>query len=424
MNAKTACIDTETVPFDVARNTIVHAIAPVNSETVPLMNAFGRVAAEEIVAKEDLVPYPRSAMDGYALCASDTTAASPDSPLELPIAGKVFTGDSRSTLVSATAMGITTGAPIPIGADAVIPLEKVTVKNGLIYLSLPLSAGECIFPPAEDVRSGEILLERGTLLEAGRLGLLAFAGRSQLSVYRRPVVSVLPTGSELVDVSEIPACGQVRNSNEYVLSGLLSECGAEVRCRDAVTDNSSRLRSALEAARTGVDLVITTGGASVGERDLVKDVLEDLGAEFEFRKVAVRPGKPFAFAWWRGVPVCVLPGNPAAAFVCYQEFVRPLILGMAGRENVELPRLRATLTGRAKSKTGSRYILFGNLKITRFGFLVDPLENQCSALVRNPANANALILLPEGPAVYEPGDPVIVQVVNWDGVAVENSVLA
>lgn len=161
---------------------------------------------------------------------------------------------------------------------------------------------------------------------------------------------------------------------------------------------------------------------SVGERDLVKDVLEDLGAQFEFRKVAVRPGKPFAFAWWRGVPVCVLPGNPAAAFVCYQEFVRRLILGMAGRENVELPRLRATLTGRAKSKTDSRYILFGNLKITRFGFLVDPLENQCSALVRNPATANALILLPEGPAVYEPGDQVIVQVVNWDGVAVENSV--
>jgi molybdopterin molybdotransferase len=365
MNANTACVDTELVPFDEARSTLLRAVEPVNVETVSLGGAFGRVSAENVIAKEDLVPYARSAMDGYAMRASDTRSASPDSPLALPIAGKVFTGDGRVILASGTAMSITTGAPTPIHADAVVPLEKVNVKDGLIYLSQPASIGECIFPPAEDVRSGESALRRGTIVEAGLVGLLAFVGRSQLSVYRRPIVSVLCTGSELVDVCDTPACGQVRNSNGYTLSALLSECGAEVRCQASVTDNSTRLRSALETARAGVDLVITTGGASVGERDMVKDILEDLGAEFAFRRVAVRPGKPFAFAWWHGVPVCVLPGNPAAAFVRFQEFVRPLVIGMAGRANIELPTVNATLLGRAKSKAGSRYILFGNLTISR-----------------------------------------------------------
>jgi molybdopterin molybdotransferase len=230
-------------------------------------------------------------------------------------------------------------------------------------------------------------------------------------------VSLLCTGSELVDVSETPACGQARNSNAYSLRALLSECGTATRYCGSVTDSLNGLCAALEEARRGADLLITTGGASVGERDLIKSALEEMGTEFEFRKVAIRPGRPFAFGRGRGLPVCVLPGNPAAAFVCYHEFVRPFVLRMAGRETFELPVLTATLAGYAKSKPGSRYVLFGNLSITRFGFVVEPLTNQCSALVRNPASANSLILLPERPAQYKSGDQVSVQVLDWDDVA-------
>lgn len=421
MSMQTTCVDTEITPFDSARN-LTRAVAPLSSESIPLSMALGRIAAEDVVAEEDLVPYARSAMDGYALRAADTVGASPGSLLALPATRKVFTGEGRSTLAAGTAMSITTGAPVPVNADTVIPYEQVAARDGMIFLDHAVAIGECIFPPAEDLRCGEILLKRGCTLRPGLMALLAFAGRSELSVYRRPIVSVLCTGSELVDVTERPACGQVRNSNAYSLTALLSKCGAEVRYCGVVTDNSDELRSALETARGGADLLVTTGGASVGERDLIKAVLEDMGTEFEFRKVAIRPGKPFAFGWWRGLPVCVLPGNPAAAFVCYQEFVRPIVLRMAGRETVELPTVRATLAGHAKSKAGSRYILFGNLSITRFGFLVEPLENQCSALVRNPATANALIVLPEGPATYESGDQVVVQVLNWDSVVPGNAV--
>ena len=410
------CVDTDLALFDLAKSIVASAVVPLDSEPTPLSMALGRVAAEDIVAEEDLVPYARSAMDGYALRAADTLGASPGSPLGLPVAGRTFTGEGRSTLLDGTALGITTGAPVPADADAVIPHEKVTVRDGMIFIDHAVATGDCIFPPAEDVRRGEMLLKRGSILHPGLMALLAFVGRPEVLVYRRPVVALLCTGSELVDVTERPQCGQVRNSNAYSLRALLSECGAEVRYCGTVTDNSDELRSALETAREGADLLVTTGGASVGERDLIKAVLEGLGAEFEFRRVAIRPGKPFAFGRWRGLPVCILPGNPAAAFVCHQEFVRPVVLGMAGRENVELPTVQATLAGCAKSKAGSRYFLFGNLSITRLGFLVNPLENQCSALVRNPAMANALIVVPEGPAVYESGDQVTVQVLSWDNV--------
>lgn len=154
----------------------------------------------------------------------------------------------------------------------------------------------------------------------------------------------------------------------------------------------------------------------MGERDLVKSVLESMGVDFEFRRVAIRPGKPFAFGMWGTLPVCVLPGNPSAAFVCFQEFVRPIVLRMAGRTRTELPEVRATLTGRAKSKAGSRYIVLARTSVMGSEFLVRPLENQCSALVRNPAMANSLIVLPEGPATFNPGDTVKVQVLDWDSV--------
>lgn len=414
------CVDMEFAPFELATSVVASAVTRVSSELLSLSTAVGRVAAEDIVAEEDLVPYARSAMDGYALRAADTLSASPGSPLGLPVVGKTFTGEGRSTLVTGTALGITTGAPVPVNADAVIPHEQVAVRDRMIFLDHAVESGDCIFPPAEDVHRGEILLRRGSILRPGVIALLAFVGRPEVWVYRRPVVALLCTGSELVDVTERPQCGQVRNSNAYSLGALLSECGAEVRYCGTVSDNAGELGSALEAAREGADLLITTGGASVGERDLIKAVFGEMGAQFEFRRVAIRPGKPFAFARWRGVPVCVLPGNPAAAFVCYQEFVRPAVLGMAGRKDIELPTLSATLAGRAKSKAGSRYFLFASLSITRSGFLVKPLENQCSALVRNPARANALIVVPEGSAVYESGDQVTVQVLNWDNVVHDN----
>ncbi len=416
MSAKSTTLAAELVAFDTAQRIVTTAVKVLGSEYVSLSDVLGRVAAENVIAEEDLVPYARSAMDGYALRASDTAAASPQSPVGIPVAGKVFAGEGKTALAAGTAIGITTGAPVPSHADAVIPHEQVQVQDGVVFLEEPIKPGSCIFPPAEDVRCGETLLERGEVLGPALIALLAFVGRSQLRVYRRPRVSVLCTGSELVEVSDTPGYGQVRNSNAYALMALLSQCGAEARYCGAVADSSERLRAALDSAREGADLLLTTGGASVGERDLVKSVLESIGVDFEFRRVAIRPGKPFAFGMWGTLPVCVLPGNPSAAFVCFQEFVRSIVLRMAGRARTELPEMKATLTGRARSKAGSRYIILARTSVMGSEFLVRPLENQCSALVRNPAMANSLIVLPDGPATFNPGDTVKVQVLDWNSV--------
>lgn len=402
------------IRFDEAREVILGAVEPLPAESVPLAEARGRVLAEDVVADADLVPYSRSAMDGYALRAADIGAAAPGHPIKLPVAGKVLAEKGEAVLAPATAMVITTGAPVPGGADVVLPYEQVERNGEAIVVSAPAPPGNCIFPPAEDVRRGDLLLSRGDVLRPATLALLAFVGRQRVRVYRRPRVGVVCTGNELVDVTVTPGHGQIRNSNAYTLTALISECGAEAQFSGTAPDNRAELRRLLEAARDGADLLITTGGASVGERDLVKSLLAELGAEIRFSGVALRPGKPTGFALWDGVPVCVLPGNPAAAFVGFYEFVRPALLRLAGRRLTDLPTLRATLRGQLKSKPGLRYIILAQLALTSDGFEVSPLPNQCSVLVRTSAEANALILLPEGPASFDSGDTVEVQVLDWD----------
>jgi molybdopterin molybdotransferase len=263
------------------------------------------------------------------------------------------------------------------------------------------------------------LVAAGETLSPATLGLLAFVGCARLSVYRRPRVAVVATGSELVGVEATPAHGQIRNSNIFTLAGLVAQAGGELCFSRTVPDDRDALRRLLVEARhpsRPADLLVTTGGASAGERDLVKGLLAELGATFHFRQVAMRPGKPIGFAVWDGLPVVVLPGNPAAAFVGFQEFVRPALARLAGRKAAELPALRARLRGRASSKAGRRYVLLAQLEWGPGGFEVAPLPNQCSVLVRSAAEANALILLPEGPAGFQPGDWVDVQVLDWDRV--------
>jgi len=400
--------------FDEAREIIVGAVHALPAESVRLTEALGRVVAEDVVAEGDMVPYSRSAMDGYAVRATDLAAAAAKHPVRLPVAGKILAEKGNATLAPGTALAITTGAPIPHGADAVLPYEQIERSGDTIMVSGPVQAGNCIFPPAEDVRRGDLLVSRGEVLRPATLALLAFVGRPQLLVYQRPRVGVVCTGSELVDVGTTPGHGQIRNSNAYTLTALVAECGAEARLCGTSPDDRSELRRLLESARSGADMLVTTGGASVGERDLVKGVLTDLGTEFRFRAVAVRPGKPIGFGLWDGLPVCVLPGNPAAAFVGFYEFVRPALLRLAGRRSIELPSLRATLRGHIKSKAARRYIILAQLALTPEGFEAIPLANQCSVLVRTSAEANALILLPEGPASFDSGDTVEVQVLDWD----------
>ena len=408
------------IGFDKAVHSILSAVQPLAAEDLPLAQALGRIAVARIVADEDAVPFPRSAMDGYAVRAGECSLATQDHPVELPVAGQAFAEKGECVLLPGTAIYITTGAPIPRGADAVIPHERTEELGAFIRIFASMAPGACVFPPGEDFRRGDELVAEGEYLTPGKLALLAFAGKPAVRVFRRPRVVIVCTGNELVDVAATPERGQVRNSNAVALSALVVAVGGEPRYEGVAPDDRTALAAMLQRARRGADLLITTGGASAGERDLVKSVLSGLGAEFKFTQVQMRPGRPCGFATWDGVPVCVLPGNPAAAFVCFQKLVRPALARLSGRSITELPRFRARLDTDLRGRPDRRYFVLARVHCDAQDFFVKPLANQCSALVRTAADANAIVTVPEtlsgSASALRRGESIEVEVFDWSSV--------
>ena len=407
------------IGFDEAVRIILSAVQPLPGEDVALAEALGRVAADAVVANEDAVPFARSAMDGYAVRANECALATHDNPIDIPVAGQVFTEQGDSSLPLGAALAITTGAPLPCGADTVIPHERTERHGPMVRIFAPVDLGDCVFPPGEDFHRGDELVAAGEALNPGKLALLAFAGRPTLRVFRRPRVAIVCTGNELVDAAATPAHGQVRYSNAVALSALVLASGGEPRYEGVAPDDRAALKAMLLRAQRRADLLITTGGASTGERDLVKSMLTELGAEFRFTQIAMRPGRPFGFAEWGGIPVCVLPGNPAAAFMCFQKLVRPALARLSGHRATELPRLYARLDAELHARSGRPHFVLARVRCEAKGFVAKPLANQCSALVRTAADANAIVTVCEtavGSTVLHRGDVIDVEVFDWPSV--------
>jgi len=408
------------IGFDEGLRTILSTVQPLDSETVALTEALGRVAADTVFAAADAVPFPRSAMDGYAVRANECALATHDNPIDIAVAGRVFAEEGESSLSPGSALAITTGAPLPRGADTVIPYERTERHGSIVRIFTPVVPGDCVFPPGEDFHCGDELVTAGEILSPGKLALLAFAGRPAVRVFRRPRVAIVCTGNELVDTAATPARGQVRNSNAVALSALVTAMGGVPRYEGVARDNRASLEAILLRARRGADLLITTGGASTGERDLVKSVLTELGAEFRFTHVAMRPGKPFGFAKWDDLPVCVLPGNPAAAFVCFHKLVRPALAQLSGHRDTDLARIQARLDADLHGRPARRYFVLARLGCNAEGFIVKPLANQCSALVRTAAEANAIVTVHEtnneSASGFRRGEIIEVEVFDWPSV--------
>jgi molybdopterin molybdotransferase len=407
------------IGFEEALRTILSAVETLRSETVALAQALGRVASDAVVAHEDAVPFPRSAMDGYAVRANECALATHDNPIDILVAGQVFAEQGDSSLPLGAALAITTGAPLPCGADTVIPHERTEQHGAMVRIFAPAGLGDCVFPPGEDFHRGDELVAAGEVLNPGKLALLAFAGRPTVRVFRRPRVAIVCTGDELVDAAATPAHGQVRNSNAVALSALVLAVGGEPRYKGVARDNRAALSAILQRGQLGADMLITTGGASAGERDLVKSVLTELGAEFHFTTVAMRPGRPFGFAEWGGTPVCVLPGNPVAAFMCFQKLVRPALARLSGHRGTELPRLYARLDAELHARPGRPHFVLARVHCEAKGFVAKPLANQCSALVRTAADANAIVTVREtafGSTGLHRGETIEVEVFDWSSI--------
>ena len=413
------------ISVEEARERVLGYFDVLEPETRPILEADGQVLAEDVEAHFDIPPLDNSAMDGYALRTEDIRGASEASAVSLRVTGSVAAGQLPSGSVEpGTAIRIMTGAPIPDGADAVVPFEDTdevdrrasgrTLSEIGIREQVPPTAN--VRPSGQDVRAGERVLESGTVLRLGEIGVLAALGRSSVRVIRRPVAAILATGDELVDLGEELRAGSIYDVNSYSVAAAVQRAGGVPRllgiARDNLDDLDAKLQAGMEA-----DILITSAGVSKGDYDIVKDVLARRG-EIGLWSVRMRPAKPLAFGVLDGpggrrVPHLGLPGNPVSALVGFEQIGRPAILKMMGKTRFERPTLRATLEEPIHNFDGRR--VYARAIVTRRdgAYYARLTGHQNSNILTSMSRANGLAICPEDVAVKEAGEEVDVQMVDW-----------
>ena len=404
------------ISVEEALERILSRVGPLGDERVALPDALHRVLAEDVESPRDMPPWPASSMDGYALRSVDTGGATAGAPARLAVAGRVPAGaKAERALQPGEAFRIFTGAPLPEGSDSVIPQEDVTEVAGALLVPRPVGVGDFVRPRGEDMSRGDRVLERGRVVSAADIGLLATVGRARVSVIRRPRVGILSTGDELVDLGGHIGPGQIPNSNSYSLVAQVLEVGAEPVslgiAGDRLEDIEGRLRWGLAC-----DLVMSSAGVSVGEHDFVKDALARLGAEQHLWLVDMRPGKPIAFSTipqeGKGaLALFALPGNPVSAMVTFELFVRPAILRMGGHRRLQRPIITARALAPIKNGDSRRGYLRVTLTPDGESYGARLTGTQSSGVLRSMVAADGLAIVP-GNTTIEPRQPVKVIVLR------------
>jgi molybdopterin molybdotransferase len=379
-----------------AREKVLSQIKPLAPLELPLQEAYGCVLAANVTAMSDIPDFSSSAMDGFAVRSSDVAAATPDDPAELRIVGRALIGRRpESTVGGGEAVRIATGAPIPAGADTIVPIENCEVLGETVRILAGSSEGKHIRPTGEDVRSGEILVPKGRRLLAPELGLLATAGVPHPPVHPRPRVIVLSTGDELIPPGQSPEFGQVHDSNAYSIFGALREAGAAPVMAGIVRDDVDLLRDTVLNHLAQADAFVSSGGVSVGERDVVKAAFFRRG-DLDFYKVAMQPGMPQGFGHIEGKPFFGLPGNPVSVFVSFEVFIRPAIMKMLGRKQLFRPEVPATLDADVTGPKGKTQFARVLVKRTADGWVASPTGGRGSNLISTVSRANGLAIVPAG----------------------------
>ena len=393
---------------------ILSTIEPIAPLDLQLLDAHGCMLAEAVHADVDLPPFDNSSMDGYAVRVADVAEASQTSPARLPVVGDIAAGSQAAyTVQPGLSVRIMTGAPVPTGAEAVVPLEWTDGGIAGVSINQPAAAGANIRRRGEDVRVGDLVLDVGTRLGPGQLGLLAAVGRDRVKVRPRPRVVILSTGSELVEPGQPRTSGQIHESNSYILTTAAREAGAIAFRVGIVKDDPRQLMDTIEDQLIRADLVMTSGGVSVGAYDVVKEVLSRLGT-VTFEQIAMQPGKPQGFGTVGpdSTPIITLPGNPVSAFVSFEVFVRPMIRRMLGVETLSRPVVSARCVGGLASPQGRRQYARGWLDVEGGNYVVTPVGGQGSHLVGDLAHSNSLIVVPEDVTRVPDGAPVDVMVLE------------
>lgn len=376
--------------------------------SIALSDCLGYALAEDVVAPWSLPNFDNSSMDGYAVLAADVAGATNQSPVALEVIGDLAAGFSTDIPVrTGTAIRIMTGAPMPPGATAVVPVERTDGAMGTVAIHEPVDDGAFIRRAGDDVTAGDVVVRAGTMITSRQIAVIAAIGAAEVRVHRRPRIGVLSTGSELVDPGTPLESGQIVDSNSYLLVAACTEAGAVAERLPRVADDDDAFRAAIDAAARTCDLILTSGGVSMGAYDTVKAVLSTLGT-VDFIKIAMQPGMPQGCGRVsvdaRTVPIITLPGNPVSSYVSFENFVRPAIRTMLGADAIHRPDRTATITEAMQSPGNKRQYARGRLD--RAQGTVTPVGGQGSHVVGGLAQANSLIVIDEGVSAVAAGDSV------------------
>lgn len=393
---------------------ILAQITPLATTQVPLAQSAGLVLAEDVIAQEDMPPFANSAMDGFALLSKDSQFRN-GQPSRLRVTGGVAAGYVADHAVEpGTAMRVMTGAPVPPGADAVIQVELTRYdgpESSWVEILAEVVPGNNIRPAGEDMRRGQTVLTRGTEIRAWEIGILATLGYATVPVIRRPRVAILGTGDEVIDIDQPLRPGKIRNSNSYLLEAAVRQAGGEAHRLGVARDTVESLREKFAQAVT-YDLILTSGGVSVGDFDLVKNIMSEQG-EINFWRINMRPGKPVAFGHIGGVPLLGLPGNPVSSAVTFELFGRPVLRKMLGHTRLTRQQVDVVVVDGVSDKAMRRHYVRAVVNWHDGRFVAHTTGNQGSNIMTSLLNANALVIVPEGGVEVLPGGSAKAIMLDW-----------
>jgi len=401
------------VSIEEGQRIILNSVTPLNCENISLIEASNRVLYEDIVSDIMLPPVDDSAMDGYAIIADDTHGASKDNPVKLQITGEIQAGgDVIGKKVSeGTAIRIMTGAPIPEGADSVIRFEDTEEEAGYVKIFQETVKYRNYRSAGENIKKGDKVLHRGDRLSPADVGILASLNYNRVSVYKQPTVSIISTGDELADIGEEIRAGQIRNVNAYTLYSEVKKYNALPEylgiAKDTLKETKELFLKALKS-----DVVISTGGISMGKYDFVKKIFSDLNIEMQFERVNVKPGGPCTFGKRDNKLIFGLPGNPVSTLTSFIQFVRPALLKLMGATKLNKPIINAFLEEDINKKPGKANLLRGYFTIKNNEFYVSTTGSQKTSALRAMSDANCLIIIPEHIIKVKAGDKVAIQLID------------
>lgn len=394
------------VSLDMAQDKLLKAVRALAAEEVALADCWRRVLADPVVADADFPPFDRSPLDGYALIAADVAEAAPERPVVLEVVDDIPAGSvPRVAVQPGTAAKIMTGAPVPEGATGVVRREDVREEEGRATVFAGAGAAGNLCRRGEEIAAGEKVIAAGTVVNAGVMGLLALLGVSRPRMFKRPRVALLATGSEVTDIEAPLPPGAIRNSNSYMLAAQVRDAGAEPIMFGIARDEVAVIISRLSAA-AACDMIVTTGGVSAGDYDLLADVYREMGVSVLFERVGIKPGMPVLAGHKDGKLYVGLSGNPAAASVAFEQIVRPVLLKMGGRSEWWRPRAKALLTAPFTKTSGATRFVWASCRPANGGLTVEPLPLQGNGMLKSAVTANALIVIPAGSPPLAAGSTV------------------